>query len=90
MIYSESLLIQMYELYVIVYNDILILTEERKDLERVIIDYGGKYSSSLEFATTTHLIAVSPEGSKYDYATMWKKFIVHPQWIRDCIAAYGK
>ena len=36
--------------------------QERKEIEKLVVKNGGKYSGSMHLNETTHLIALRPEG----------------------------
>ncbi|XP_068648087.1 uncharacterized protein [Aristolochia californica] len=63
--------------------------DERKEMERLIILNGGKYSPDLT-KKCTHLVSDAPEGDKYLVARRWGHInIVTPKWIDQSIARKG-
>ncbi|XP_059454204.1 uncharacterized protein LOC132184545 isoform X2 [Corylus avellana] len=60
--------------------------EERKEIERLITQNGGKYSAELT-KKCTHLISDAPEGDKYKVARRWGHIhIVTRKWFDQSIA----
>lgn len=60
--------------------------DERKEVERLIIQNGGKYSAPLT-KECTHLVSDAPEGDKYRVARLWGNIhLVTRKWFDQCIA----
>ncbi|XP_042476122.1 DNA topoisomerase 2-binding protein 1-A-like isoform X2 [Macadamia integrifolia] len=60
--------------------------DERKELEKLVIQNGGKYSADLT-KNCTHLVADTPEGDKYKVARKWGHIhIVTRKWVNQSIA----
>ncbi|XP_042507747.1 DNA topoisomerase 2-binding protein 1-A-like isoform X2 [Macadamia integrifolia] len=60
--------------------------DERKVLEKLIIQNGGNYSADLT-KNCTHLVADAPEGDKYKVARKWGHIhIVTRKWVDQSIA----
>ncbi|XP_065847986.1 uncharacterized protein [Euphorbia lathyris] len=60
--------------------------DERKEIEKIITQNGGKYSAELT-KTCTHLICDAPEGDKYKVARRWGHIhIVTQKWFQQSIA----
>ncbi|XP_043721482.1 DNA topoisomerase 2-binding protein 1-A-like isoform X2 [Telopea speciosissima] len=60
--------------------------DQRKELEKLIIQNGGKYSADLT-KNCTHLVADAPEGDKYKVARKWDHIhIVTRKWVDQSIA----
>jgi hypothetical protein len=48
---------------------------------------GGKFARNLDTARTTHLIAQTPQGAKYETAAACPTIsVVAPEWLIDCLA----
>ncbi|KAG4211517.1 hypothetical protein ERO13_A02G110400v2 [Gossypium hirsutum] len=63
-----------------------IRADERKEIEKLIIQNGGKYSAELT-KKCTHLICDVPEGDKYKVARRWGHVhIIVRKWFDQCIA----
>jgi hypothetical protein len=62
-------------------------SEEKLKLHRYVEQLGGTYSRDLDTAKTTHLIAQTPEGAKYDTAVAACSNIrvVTPAWLETCV-----
>jgi NAD-dependent DNA ligase len=59
--------------------------EQRFQLQKVIMENGGTFSSSLVRESSTHLVAEKAGGDKYTYAKSWGTVsIVSDAWVRDC------
>lgn len=64
---------------------------ERYQIQQLVEQNGGKFSSSMKLGECTHLIAVDPEGEKYKSARSWKNVhIVTSKWIFDCTTKQRK
>ncbi|XP_057249582.1 uncharacterized protein LOC104893213 isoform X1 [Beta vulgaris subsp. vulgaris] len=64
--------------------------DERKEMEKLIIQNGGKYSAELT-KLCTHLICEVPEGDKYKVAKRWGNIcIVTRKWFDQSIARRGR
>ena len=59
--------------------------EKRKDVKRLVTEFGGTYSGELNMNTCTHLIVDIPRGEKYEFARKWKIHRVSCQWLYDSI-----
>ncbi|XP_057993349.1 uncharacterized protein LOC110654330 isoform X2 [Hevea brasiliensis] len=60
--------------------------DERKEIERIITQNGGKYSAELT-KKCTHLICDAPEGDKYKVARRWAHIhIVTRKWFDQSVA----
>ncbi|XP_050213388.1 uncharacterized protein LOC126664850 isoform X2 [Mercurialis annua] len=60
--------------------------DERKEIEKIITDNGGKYSAELT-KKCTHLICDAPEGDKYKVARRWGHIqIVSRKWFDQSVA----
>ncbi|XP_015885769.3 uncharacterized protein LOC107421117 isoform X3 [Ziziphus jujuba] len=63
-----------------------ILADERKEIEKLIIQNGGKYSAELT-KKCTHLISEAPEGDKYKVARRWGHIrVVTRKWFDQSLA----
>ncbi|XP_043703207.1 DNA topoisomerase 2-binding protein 1-A-like isoform X3 [Telopea speciosissima] len=63
--------------------------DERKELEKLVIQNGGKYSADLT-KNCTHLVSDIPEGDKYKVARKWGHIhIVTRKWVDQSIARRG-
>ena len=56
----------------------------RAQLQQVVGEHGGEYSGDLT-KDVTHLIANSPDGKKYAYATQWQKKVVGIKWLKETL-----
>jgi DNA replication regulator DPB11 len=56
----------------------------RAQLQEAISANGGDYHGDLT-REVTHLIAHSPEGKKYQYATQWEIKVVGLEWLKDSL-----
>lgn len=54
----------------------------RAQLQECISANGGEYRGDLT-KDVTHLVACTPEGKKYQYATQWEIKVVGLKWLRD-------
>lgn len=64
-----------------------ILPDERQQIERHVVQYGGNYSGNLT-KKCTHLLCNTAEGEKYMVARRWGHIkIVNQKWISQSIAA---
>eukprot|EP00301_Raphidiophrys_heterophryoidea_P023767 c7521_g1_i1.p1 GENE.c7521_g1_i1~~c7521_g1_i1.p1 ORF type:complete len:394 (+),score=87.45 c7521_g1_i1:456-1637(+) len=46
---------------------------------------GGEYTADLRKDHNTHLIAVRPEGRKFEFAHRWRMKVVSPKWFFECL-----
>lgn len=58
--------------------------ETRKYIELLIRRMGGTFLKALRKNQSTHLIAASGKGNKYQFAKLWDIQIVNHCWIEDC------
>jgi DNA replication regulator DPB11 len=56
----------------------------RAQLQEAISAHGGEYRGDLT-KEVTHLIAYTPEGKKYQYATQWEIKVVGLAWLKDSL-----
>uniref|UniRef100_A0A803R0B0 BRCT domain-containing protein n=1 Tax=Cannabis sativa TaxID=3483 RepID=A0A803R0B0_CANSA len=60
--------------------------DERKEMEKIITQNGGKYSAELT-KKCTHLISDAPEGDKYKVARRWGNVhIINRKWFDQSVA----
>lgn len=60
--------------------------DERKEIEKLVKENGGKYSAELT-KKTTHLVCDAPEGDKYKVANRWGHIrIVTRTWFNQSVA----
>ncbi|XP_059630648.1 uncharacterized protein LOC132273665 isoform X2 [Cornus florida] len=60
--------------------------DERKEMEKIIIENGGKYSAELT-KKCSHLVCDAPEGDKYKVAKRWGHIhIVSRKWFDQSVA----
>lgn len=60
--------------------------DERKELEKIIVQNGGQFSACLT-RKCTHLVANKPGGDKYVVAKRWGNIhIVNPRWVEQSVA----
>ena len=59
--------------------------EVRKEVAKLTVQNGGKYSGELNMRTCTHLIVKVAQGEKYAYARQWKIHCVSPEWFYCCL-----
>eukprot|EP00299_Pterocystis_sp_00344_P011655 c5476_g1_i1.p1 GENE.c5476_g1_i1~~c5476_g1_i1.p1 ORF type:complete len:403 (-),score=77.48 c5476_g1_i1:425-1633(-) len=57
----------------------------RQYIEEEAVSRGGTYTADLQRDHNTHLIAVRPEGRKFEYAHKWNIKVVSPQWFFRCL-----
>lgn len=62
--------------------------EERQEVKALVEKHGGVYTPHLT-RDCTHLLASSPEGSKYEHALQWGICIVVKDWLYDFIKSDG-
>jgi topoisomerase (DNA) II binding protein 1 len=61
--------------------------DERADIEKRVVAYGGAYASDLVKGVCTHLIAADTTSAKYAHASRWDGVcIVKKEWVDACIA----
>lgn len=58
---------------------------ERASIIQMIMDHGARYDGDLSRHTTTHLIAKSPTGKKYQMAPSWDIAVVAEEWLHDSV-----
>lgn len=59
----------------------------RERLKLEVEQNGGTFSPDLVQGKCTHLIALKPEGGKYESALKWGIRIVSQKWLDDCVRA---
>ncbi|XP_011091797.1 DNA topoisomerase 2-binding protein 1-A isoform X2 [Sesamum indicum] len=60
--------------------------DERKEMEKLVMQNGGKYSAELT-KRCTHLVCDAPEGDKYKVAKRWGHiYIVTRKWFHQSVA----
>ncbi|KAF9186765.1 DNA topoisomerase 2-binding protein 1 [Haplosporangium sp. Z 11] len=59
--------------------------DQRKLIQRDIIQYGGRFTSALQQGSSTHLICAHATGPKYTAALQWGIKCVTRQWLTDTI-----
>lgn len=63
--------------------------DERKEMEKLVIQHGGKYSAELN-KKCTHLVCDVPEGDKFKVAKRWGHIhIVARKWFDQSVARRG-
>ncbi|CAH9113756.1 unnamed protein product [Cuscuta epithymum] len=63
-----------------------ISTDEKTEVENIVLQNGGKYSRDLT-KSCTHLICGAPKGDKYEVATNWGTiYIVSKRWLDQSVA----
>ncbi|CAN9506419.1 unnamed protein product [Ophioblennius macclurei] len=60
-------------------------SNERKEVQRLCEQHGGKYNGQLKMNECTHLIVNEPTGQKYECARKWNVFCVSLHWLYDSI-----
>jgi DNA replication regulator DPB11 len=60
------------------------IVDARQRVQDVIADNGGNYQADLT-KQVTHLLAVKPDGKKYQYARQWGLKVVSFEWLSDSI-----
>ena len=63
--------------------------DDKDRLRQTIERHGGVYERSLARDETTHLLATTAEGAKYDAALLWHIPVLAEGWIDACIDANG-
>jgi hypothetical protein len=64
-----------------------LVAEEKTRLHDIVEQLGGKFARNLDTARTTHLIAQTPQGAKYETAAACPTIsIVTPEWLTECFA----
>ncbi|XP_077364967.1 DNA topoisomerase 2-binding protein 1 isoform X2 [Festucalex cinctus] len=58
---------------------------ERKEVQRLCEQHGGRYTGQLKMNECTHLIANEPSGQKYECARKWNVHCVSLCWLFDSI-----
>lgn len=57
--------------------------DDKTKLHQLVDELGGTFTRDLDTSQTTHLIAMSPDGAKYDTAISCPHiYIVQPEWIK--------
>jgi len=57
---------------------------DREHLEKLIIAMGAKYTDGIS-KKNTHLICVSPQGGKFEFAMKWSIPVIEAHWIFSCL-----
>ncbi|KAG0203233.1 DNA topoisomerase 2-binding protein 1 [Mortierella sp. GBA30] len=57
--------------------------DQRLEIQRDTLQYGGKFNSDLLKGATTHLICYRPTGEKYKSALLWGIKCVRRSWLDD-------
>ncbi|XP_077410568.1 DNA topoisomerase 2-binding protein 1 isoform X2 [Vanacampus margaritifer] len=60
-------------------------TIERKEVQRLCEQHGGRYTGQLKMNECTHLIVNEPSGPKYECARKWNVYCVSLRWLFDSI-----
>lgn len=60
-------------------------TVERKEVQRLCEQHGGRYTGQLKMNECTHLIVSEPTGQKYEFARKWNVYCVSLHWLFDSI-----
>ncbi|XP_061130917.1 DNA topoisomerase 2-binding protein 1-A-like [Syngnathus typhle] len=58
---------------------------ERKEVQRLCEQHGGRYTGQLKMNECTHLIVSQPFGQKYECARKWNVYCVSLRWLFDSI-----
>ncbi|XP_045153750.1 DNA topoisomerase 2-binding protein 1 [Echinops telfairi] len=58
---------------------------DRKAVQRLTVEHGGRYMGQLKMNECTHLIVQEPKGQKYECAKRWNVHCVTPQWFFDSV-----
>lgn len=67
-----------------------LIPEERANLQQIVEENGGTYSSRLVKDTVTHLIAKEAAGEKFCYAKLWNNVhVVDMKWVEECVRMKG-
>ncbi|XP_056595017.1 DNA topoisomerase 2-binding protein 1 isoform X2 [Triplophysa dalaica] len=60
-------------------------TVERKEVQRLCEQHGGRYTGQLKMNECTHLIVSEPTGQKYEFARKWNVYCISLHWLFDSI-----
>ena len=64
--------------------------QERYELQKVIEANGGTYEANLDLDRCTHLVAVAPEGDKFESVKYSKTVrVMRREWIHACVNQQG-
>ncbi|XP_063063142.1 DNA topoisomerase 2-binding protein 1 isoform X2 [Engraulis encrasicolus] len=58
---------------------------ERKEVQRICEQHGGRYTGQLRMNECTHLIVNEPSGQKYESARQWNVYCVSIHWLFDSV-----
>ncbi|XP_066206563.1 DNA topoisomerase 2-binding protein 1 isoform X1 [Saccopteryx leptura] len=58
---------------------------ERKVVQQLTVQHGGRYMGQLKMNECTHLIVQEPKGQKYECAKRWNVHCVTTQWFFDSV-----
>ena len=61
-----------------------LIVSQRQTIIQTINSNGATYHGDLS-KSVTHLVAVAPQGKKYEFARQWGITVVSFQWITDCL-----
>ncbi|KAF9291841.1 DNA topoisomerase 2-binding protein 1 [Mortierella alpina] len=62
-------------------------TDERLEIQKNTLQYGGKFTNDLLKGNTTHLVCQRPTGEKYRSAMLWGVKCVQRSWLIDTMKA---
>uniref|UniRef100_A0AAR2JN48 BRCT domain-containing protein n=1 Tax=Pygocentrus nattereri TaxID=42514 RepID=A0AAR2JN48_PYGNA len=60
-------------------------TVERKEVQRLCEQHGGRYTGQLKMNECTHLIVSEPSGQKYEFARKWNVYCISVHWLFDSV-----
>ncbi|CAO3574220.1 unnamed protein product [Mortierella alpina] len=63
------------------------VTDERLEIQKDTLQYGGKFTNDLLKGNTTHLVCQRPTGEKYRSAMLWGVKCVQRSWLTDTMKA---
>ncbi|KAF9990421.1 DNA topoisomerase 2-binding protein 1 [Mortierella antarctica] len=63
------------------------VTDERLEIQKNTLQYGGKFTNDLLKGNTTHLVCQRPIGEKYRSAMLWGVKCVQRSWLTDTMKA---
>ncbi|KAF9942997.1 DNA topoisomerase 2-binding protein 1 [Mortierella alpina] len=63
------------------------VTDERLEIQKNTLQYGGKFTNDLLKGNTTHLVCQRPIGEKYRSAMLWGVKCVQRSWLTDTMRA---
>ncbi|KAF9575401.1 DNA topoisomerase 2-binding protein 1 [Mortierella alpina] len=63
------------------------VTNERLEIQKKTLQYGGKFTNDLLKGNTTHLVCQRPIGEKYRSAMLWGVKCVKRSWLTDTMKA---